>query len=153
MLAICNSSSELQERRQHCKNHSSIDEVGVSDAVANGQVLVKDRFALSSWQLFMALMWREMVLLDRNLFLYVFRFIQLILVGVITGTLYLRTRLHPNNIADGSLYEAAIFYSLIGLMFDGFVEMNLTVGAESSWSASDSTMGWVLMSVAWDPPR
>ena len=91
------------------------------------QVLVKNRYALSTGQLFNALMWRELVLLDRNLFLYVFRFIQLILVGVITGTLYLRTRLHPTNIADGTLYEAAIFYSLIGLMFDGFVEMNLTV--------------------------
>ena len=91
------------------------------------QVLIKKKYALTGWQLFEALMWREVILVKRNLFLYTFRFVQLIFVALITGTLFLRTRLRPDNINDGSLYEAVIFFSLIQLMFDGFVEMNLTV--------------------------
>ena len=44
-----------------------------------------------------------------------------------TATLFLRTNLHPNSVADGQEYFGVIFFSLIMVLFDGFAEETLTV--------------------------
>ena len=45
----------------------------------------------------------------------------------VAGTLFLRTNLKPNSIAEGGLYFGFVFFSLIIAMFDGFAEETLTV--------------------------
>lgn len=48
-------------------------------------------------------------------------------MAVVTATLFLRTQLHPNSLAQGQLYFSVVFFSLIMLMFDGFAEMTFTI--------------------------
>lgn len=65
---------------------------------------MRDAYALSSWQMFRACLERELMLVSRNQVLYVVRFAQLLILAVITGTLFIRTRMAPTSVADGNLY-------------------------------------------------
>lgn len=66
--------------------------------------LVRQKHALSSGQIFRACMHRELLLVDCNRPLYVFRFVQLLLLALVTATLFLRTRMQPTSVVDGNLY-------------------------------------------------
>ena len=70
---------------------------------------------------------RELTLVQRNLFLYGFRFGVTMFVGFVTATCFLRTNLHPEGVNAADLYFGAVFFSLIMLMFDGFAEETVTV--------------------------
>ncbi|BDA40539.1 Pleiotropic drug resistance protein 1 [Coccomyxa sp. Obi] len=96
-------------------------------------VLVRKRYALSSWELFKACWRRELILVSRNAFLYGFRFFVTMLMAIVTATLFLRTNLHPDSVESGNLYFSVIFFSLISLMFDGFAEETLTVQRLEGW--------------------
>uniref|UniRef100_A0A0E0IQF3 ABC transporter domain-containing protein n=1 Tax=Oryza nivara TaxID=4536 RepID=A0A0E0IQF3_ORYNI len=48
-------------------------------------------------------------------------------VGIITSTLFLRTRLHPVDEQNGNLYLACLFFGLVHMMFNGFTEMTMTI--------------------------
>ncbi|CAM6058811.1 unnamed protein product [Sphagnum tenellum] len=89
--------------------------------------LVHDRFALSRWELFKACTAREMLLIKRNRFLYIFRTCQVAFVAFIAATLFFRTRLHPTTQTYGTLYLATLFFALVHMMFNGFSEMSITV--------------------------
>ena len=133
--------------------------------VLQDAALVRDAYALSDWQMFRACMQRELTLVSRNQILYAVRFIQLLILAVITGTLFIRTRMAPTSVADGNLYfggqqpaalvagmpinasltavlcnsHAVVFFSLVELMFDGTIEMQLTV-CPGPLSASDTAL-------------
>jgi len=66
--------------------------------------LVKSDYALTSWQIFRACMEREVLLVDRNRPLYVIRFIMLLVLALVTATLFIRTRMKPTSVVDGNLY-------------------------------------------------
>ncbi|KAH9560799.1 hypothetical protein CY35_06G126700 [Sphagnum magellanicum] len=89
--------------------------------------LVRTKYALSKWELFKACTAREMLLIKRNRFLYIFRTCQVGFMAIITATVFFRTRLHPTNQIYGSLYLGALFYSLIHMMFNGLSEISMTV--------------------------
>ncbi|KAJ7541808.1 hypothetical protein O6H91_10G077700 [Diphasiastrum complanatum] len=89
--------------------------------------LVQEKYALSKWELFKACLERELLLISRNRFLYIFRTCQVGLVASIMSTLYFRTRLHPVNEIYGSLYLSTLFFALVHMMFNGFSEMSITV--------------------------
>ena len=67
------------------------------------------------------------MLVKRNAFLYIFRFFLTMFMAFVTATLYLRTQLHADSVAQGQLYFSVVFFSLIMLMFDGFAEMTFTI--------------------------
>jgi hypothetical protein len=48
-------------------------------------------------------------------------------MAFMTATVFFRTTLSPDNIADGSLYLSMIFFSLVHIMFNSYAEMSLTV--------------------------
>ncbi|KAL3696501.1 hypothetical protein R1sor_010577 [Riccia sorocarpa] len=89
--------------------------------------LVTDDFALGHWDMFKACFSREFLLMRRNSFLYIFRTCQVAFVAFVTGTLFLRTRIHPTNETNGSLYLGTLFYALIHMMFNGFSEISITI--------------------------
>ncbi|XP_010042280.2 pleiotropic drug resistance protein 3 isoform X3 [Eucalyptus grandis] len=85
-----------------------------------------DVYSLSRWELLRACMARELLLMRRNSFIYVFKSVQLIFVAFITMTVFLRTRMgidvfHAND------YMGSMFYGLIILLVDGFPELAMTV--------------------------
>lgn len=42
-------------------------------------------------------------------------------------TLFFRTDLHQNTVADGNLYMGVLFFGLVIVIFDGLFEMNMIV--------------------------
>ncbi|KAK1311612.1 ABC transporter G family member 31 [Acorus calamus] len=66
--------------------------------------LAMSKYAVSKWGLLKACFEREILLISRHRFLYIFRTCQVAFVGVITCTMFLRTRLHPTDEVNGNLY-------------------------------------------------
>ncbi|KAI5084731.1 hypothetical protein GOP47_0000900 [Adiantum capillus-veneris] len=85
------------------------------------------RYGLGTWDLFKACFWRELLLMRRNSFLYIFKTVQISVVSLITMTVFFRTELHPNNVEDGNLYLGALFFGLVNVMFNGLAEISLSV--------------------------
>ncbi|XP_076902028.1 pleiotropic drug resistance protein 3-like [Bidens hawaiensis] len=83
-------------------------------------------YSLSKWSLFKACMSREILLMKRNSFVYIFKTVQLIIIAVITMTVFLRTRLKP-DIINANYYLGSLFYALVILLVDGFPESAMTV--------------------------
>ncbi|CAL4924482.1 unnamed protein product [Urochloa decumbens] len=91
------------------------------------QALARSKFAVSKLSLVRSCFARELVLISRNRFLYTFRTCQVAFVGVITCTIFLRTRLHPVDEENGNLYLSCLFYGLVHMMFNGFTELPITI--------------------------
>ncbi|KAL2941741.1 Pleiotropic drug resistance protein 3 [Bienertia sinuspersici] len=84
------------------------------------------KFSLPKGELFKACLSREILLMKRNSFLYIFKIIQLVLIAVITMTVFVRTRMHV-DIVHANFYLGALFYGLIMLLVDGFPEASMTI--------------------------
>eukprot|EP00898_Chlorokybus_atmophyticus_P004211 jgi/Chlat1/4791/Chrsp31S04779 len=89
--------------------------------------LVRTRFALNGIQMLKACLNRELILMKRNRFIYIFRTIQLTVLALVTSTLFFRTRLSPNTIEDGNQYLGVLFFSLLIFLFNGFSEIALGI--------------------------
>ena len=55
--------------------------------------------------------------------------LQAAIVAIIAATLFLRTHLHPNSIAEGQLYSGFLFFSLLQMFFSGIAEMTFAVSS------------------------
>ncbi|PON60434.1 ABC transporter-like [Trema orientale] len=89
--------------------------------------LSKSKYAASKSELFKACFAREVLLISRHRFLYIFRTAQVAFVGFVTCTMFLRTRLHPVDEIEGSLYLSCLFFGLVHMMFNGFSELPLMI--------------------------
>ncbi|CAH8306480.1 unnamed protein product [Eruca vesicaria subsp. sativa] len=59
-------------------------------------------------------------LMKKNAFIYVFKFVQLLLVAMITMTVFCRTTMHHNTIDDGNIYLGSLYFSMVIILFNGF---------------------------------
>ncbi|KAL2898725.1 ABC transporter G family member 31 [Bienertia sinuspersici] len=89
--------------------------------------LSKTMFAAPKWELFKACFSREVLLIRRHSFLYIFRTCQVVFVGFITGTTFIRTKLHSTDVNYGNLYLACLFYGVVHMMFNGLSELSLMI--------------------------
>jgi len=48
-------------------------------------------------------------------------------VSIIAMTLFFRTKMKHDTVADGGIYAGALFFGVLMIMFNGFTEMALTV--------------------------
>ncbi|KAK3441451.1 hypothetical protein EUGRSUZ_B01807, partial [Eucalyptus grandis] len=85
-----------------------------------------DAYSLSRWELLRACMARELLLMRRNSFIYIFKSVQLILIAFITTTVFLRTEMGM-DIFHANYYMGSLFYALTILLVDGFPELAMTV--------------------------
>ncbi|OWM75462.1 hypothetical protein CDL15_Pgr021626 [Punica granatum] len=85
-----------------------------------------DIYSLKKWELFKACLAREWLLMKRNSFVHVFKSAQLVVVGVMTMTIFIRTRMKI-DLAHADLYMGSLFYSLIRLVVIGIAELSMTV--------------------------
>ncbi|KZV18315.1 ABC transporter G family member 31-like [Dorcoceras hygrometricum] len=83
------------------------------------------KFAVSKWVLFKACFSRELLLINRHRFLYIFRTCQVAFVGFVTCTMFLR--IHPVDVTNGDLYLSCLFFGLVHMMFNGFSELPLMI--------------------------
>ncbi|GAB2285728.1 ABC transporter G member 31 [Dionaea muscipula] len=96
-------------------------------AASHPDALAKTKFATSKWELFKTCWAREVLLISRHRFLYIFRTCQVALVGFVACTTFVRTRLHPTNEIYGNLYLSCLFYGLVHMLFNGFSELSLII--------------------------
>ncbi|KAM3739457.1 hypothetical protein ACB098_08G025600 [Castanea mollissima] len=94
---------------------------------SDSSALSKTKYAASRIEIFKACFERELLLISRHRFLYIFRTCQVAFVGFITCTMFLRTRIHPTNEQNGNLYLSCLFYGLVHMMFNGFSELPLMI--------------------------
>ncbi|KAI4310915.1 hypothetical protein MLD38_035860 [Melastoma candidum] len=88
--------------------------------------LCHDVYSLSKWELLKACMAREILLMKRNSFIYIFKTTQLFVTACITTTVFLRTQMGI-DLTHANDYMGSLFYSLIILLVDGMPELTMTV--------------------------
>ncbi|XP_022997377.1 pleiotropic drug resistance protein 1-like [Cucurbita maxima] len=89
--------------------------------------LTTKKYGVSKKEVLKACISREILLMKRNSFVYIFKMFQLIIMALVTMTLFLRTELHRDTELDGGIYMGALFFTLIVIMFNGFSELAMTV--------------------------
>ncbi|CAL0332406.1 unnamed protein product [Lupinus luteus] len=89
--------------------------------------LVFKKYTGSTVKLFQACWDKEWLLIKRNAFVYIFKTGQIIVIGFIAATVFLRTQMHTRNESDAALYVGAILFAMIMNMFNGFSELPLTI--------------------------
>ncbi|KAL6842534.1 hypothetical protein ACP4OV_027378 [Aristida adscensionis] len=89
--------------------------------------LTTTRYGVSGKELLKANIDREILLMKRNSFVYMFRTFQLVLMSIISMTLFFRTKLKRESVTDGGIYMGALFFGVLMIMFNGFSELALTV--------------------------
>ncbi|XP_052110559.1 pleiotropic drug resistance protein 3 isoform X2 [Arachis duranensis] len=84
------------------------------------------KYSLTKWELFRACIMRELLLMKRNSFVYIFKSTQLVIVASIGMTVFIRTRMSVDAL-HGNYFMGSLFYSLIILLVDGIPELSMTV--------------------------
>ncbi|KAL9247865.1 hypothetical protein vseg_021248 [Gypsophila vaccaria] len=69
----------------------------------------------------------QALLMKRNSFLFIFKYIQLLLVTLIIGTVFFRKTMHHNTLEDADVYLGAIYFSIVMTLFNGFMEVPLLI--------------------------
>ncbi|KAF8011670.1 hypothetical protein BT93_J2068 [Corymbia citriodora subsp. variegata] len=70
---------------------------------------------------------REYLLMGRNSFVYIFKISQLTFIALVTMTVFFRTKMPRDTITDGGIYFGALFFVLTMIMFNGMVEITMTI--------------------------
>lgn len=83
-------------------------------------------YSLSKWDLLKACFARELLLMKRNAFLYITKAVQLGLLAVITGTVFLRTHMDADRVHT-TYYMGSLFCALLLLMVNGFPELAMAI--------------------------
>ncbi|EEF30370.1 ATP-binding cassette transporter, putative [Ricinus communis] len=94
---------------------------------AHPAALEKKKYGISNWELFKACFARELLLMKRNSFVYIFKTTQITIMSLIAMTVFLRTEMKVGGIQDGGKFYGALFFSLINVMFNGMAEMAMTM--------------------------
>nr|XP_034594035.1 ABC transporter G family member 35 isoform X1 [Setaria viridis] len=89
--------------------------------------LTTSRYGVSARELLKANIDREILLMKRNSFVYIFRTLQLMMVSTMAMTLFFRTKMHRDSVTDGRIYLGALFFAVIMIMFNGLSELALTI--------------------------
>ncbi|XP_058201487.1 pleiotropic drug resistance protein 3-like [Rhododendron vialii] len=83
-------------------------------------------YPLNKCELFKACMARELLLMKRNSFVYVFKTTQLVVTAFMTMTVFIRTRMAV-DLVHADYFMGSLFYALVRLMTNGVAELSLTV--------------------------
>lgn len=72
-------------------------------------------------------MQREFTLIKRTIVVYKAKSFQILVMGIIAATLFLRTHVHPISPNDGSEIAGFTFFGLLVILFNGIAEMSMAV--------------------------
>ncbi|KAJ0020425.1 hypothetical protein Pint_32556 [Pistacia integerrima] len=125
-LSVSEIAKEFENSRFGRSLQSTLD-VPYDKSMNHAAALSKTKYAVSKWELFKTCIARELLLISRHRFLYIFRTCQVGFVGFVTCTMFLRTRLHPIDEKNGNLYLSCLFFGLVHMMFNGFSELPIMI--------------------------
>eukprot|EP00253_Pinus_taeda_P036218 PITA_36218 len=89
--------------------------------------LTTEEYGLSKMELFRACFDREILLIKRSSFVYIFKTVQIFVIAGIAMSVFFRTNMHDRNLADGAIYFGALFNGLVVVMFNGMAELSMTI--------------------------
>ncbi|KAL6551376.1 transcription factor [Orobanche minor] len=89
--------------------------------------LTTEKYGVNKTEPLKAVTAREILLMNRNSFVYIFKLFQLTVMALITMTLFLRTELSQDTSTEGNLYMGALFFGVVMLMFNGLAELAMTI--------------------------
>ncbi|KAL2243421.1 pleiotropic drug resistance protein 1 [Sesamum indicum] len=70
---------------------------------------------------------RELLLMKRNSFFYIFKVSQITTMAFIAMTIFLRTNMHRHSVEDGYMYVGALFFTATLIMFNGMAENSMLI--------------------------
>ncbi|CAN7013037.1 hypothetical protein IGI04_012326 [Brassica rapa subsp. trilocularis] len=108
----------LQQQEELSKTHDK--------SQAQKDSLCSRKYSLSNWEMLKACSRRELLLMKRNSFVYVFKSGLLICIGSITMTVYLRTGSKRDPVHANYLM-GSLFFSIFKMLADGIPELTLTI--------------------------
>ncbi|KAF8696867.1 hypothetical protein HU200_036506 [Digitaria exilis] len=88
--------------------------------------LATSKYGVNRMELLKATIDRELLLMKRNAFIYIFKAVNLTLMALIVMTTFFRTNMR-HNFTYGSIYMGALYFALDTIMFNGFAELAMTV--------------------------
>ncbi|KAL3160198.1 hypothetical protein ABBQ32_010959 [Trebouxia sp. C0010 RCD-2024] len=91
------------------------------------EALIQHKYALNGLQRWKALMQREFTLIKRTIVVYKAKSFQILVMGLIAATLFLRTHIHPISPNDGQEIAGFTFFGLLVILFNGIAEMSMAV--------------------------
>ncbi|PPS08323.1 hypothetical protein GOBAR_AA12321 [Gossypium barbadense] len=91
------------------------------------QLLTTKNYGVRKMELLKACFSKEMLLMKRNSFLYIFKLVQLLVMAVIGSSVFLRTEMHKGTPTDGIIQTGAVFFSVFMIMFNGLAEISMVV--------------------------
>ncbi|KAI4379291.1 hypothetical protein MLD38_005609 [Melastoma candidum] len=105
------------------------DELGspFNKAKNHPAALSKEKYGVGRKDLLKACFTREILLMKRNSFIYIFKLIQIIVMAIVTMTVFPRTKMHKDNDTDGNIFVGALFFTLVMIMFNGLLEISMTL--------------------------
>ncbi|EEF49231.1 ATP-binding cassette transporter, putative [Ricinus communis] len=89
--------------------------------------LTTKKYGVGKMELLKACFSREILLMKRNSFVYIFKLTQLTIMAMVAMTLFLRTEMHRDSVTNGGIYVGALFFSVVFIMFNGLSEISLTI--------------------------
>ncbi|KAJ1704497.1 hypothetical protein LUZ63_004276 [Rhynchospora breviuscula] len=78
-------------------------------------------------ELFKACFDRQLLLMKRNMPIYIFKACKLALLTVVAMTVFFRTKMHHRSVPDGAVYMGALFLACVTVMFNGLAELGMTI--------------------------
>ncbi|CAL5088799.1 unnamed protein product [Urochloa decumbens] len=96
-------------------------------SMSHPAALKTSKYGASMKELLKANIDREILLMKRNSFVYIFKAVQLTLMAIIAMTVFLRTNMHRDSITNGRIYMGALFFGILMIMFNGLAEIGLTI--------------------------
>ncbi|PRQ53696.1 putative pleiotropic drug resistance protein PDR/CDR [Rosa chinensis] len=94
-------------------------------SVCHKHALSFNIYSLRKWELFKACLSREWLLMKRNSFIHVFKSAQLVVIALVTMTMFLRTWMKVDEI-HAKYYMGSLFYALLRLLCNGTAEISMT---------------------------
>ncbi|KAM0873038.1 hypothetical protein ACQ4PT_038324 [Festuca glaucescens] len=88
--------------------------------------LATSKFGVSRMELLKATIDRELLLMKRNAFMYIFKAVNLTVMAFIVMTTFFRTKMRRDE-TYGQIYLGALFFAIDTIMFNGFAELGMTV--------------------------
>ncbi|KAK9232138.1 hypothetical protein WN943_022381 [Citrus x changshan-huyou] len=89
--------------------------------------LAKKVYGVGKRELLKACFSREFLLMKRNSFVYIFKLVQIAITALVTMTLFFRTKMKKDSVADGGVYAGVMFFAIVIVMFNGYAEISMTI--------------------------
>ncbi|KAG8379880.1 hypothetical protein BUALT_Bualt07G0135300 [Buddleja alternifolia] len=89
--------------------------------------LASKEYGVSKIELLKACVSREILLMKRNSFIYIFKLFQISLLAVIAMSLFIRPKMHRDSLIDGRIFAGALFFSITMVTFNGMAEIAMLI--------------------------